>query len=150
MSQGYVWIHWVKLVPDDGVDEVLALRALLTDAAGPTRTGLENVHDKDTRQDINKIDRQHSFGVKQKVSLRCEILEMADHATLVKIANAALDNGTTIFLSLDAGLTYKEVIVTKLPSPRSIRNITAVGAIFDLRFQTVHLQDEMVAIEDGW
>lgn len=147
---GYQWRHYVKLEPTDGVDEVIVLRQELLEGHGPVRTTVVNRDEQETREDINRTQHQEVFGFRQRVTIRAEVFDMKEHRSLVKIANAFRDPDTKVHLSLDGGLTYKEVIMRRVPSPRAIRNMTIVGASFDLGMETAVLEDELVAIADGW
>jgi len=143
---GYTWTHKCKLVPSDGVDEVIAIASAFTDLEGPSRTKVDVRHEQETRTDINHIKHQDHFGFRYRLTVRFEILDLTDHANLVQIMNAFADEHTQVFWSLDDGETYYEVNVLDAPSPRPIRNVTAVGATFDLKMETAELIDEMVAI----
>lgn len=150
MPNGYKWRHWLKLVPTDGVDEVVILKQELLEGHGPTRTTVQNREEQVSREDINKKLHQEIDGFRQRVTIRAEIFDMDEHRSIVKIVNALAAADTTVFLSLDGGETYKEVIMRSVPSPRAIRNLTIVGATFDLGLETAELDDELVAIPEGW
>jgi len=149
-STGYAWHHMVKMVPEDGLTEVLDLMQELPDVRGPNRTVVSWTHEQDTRSDINKIRRQKHFGFRARVTIIMDILNINHHRVLVRIMNAFGDDTTDVFLSLDGGFLYRKVIMTKPASPRPIRNLIVVGATFELTMETAELIDEMVPIADAW
>ncbi len=150
MPNGYTWKHWIKLSPTDGDDETIILRQEFLEGHGPVRTNVTIQDDKETRLDLNKVLRQEVFGFRYRVTIRIELFDMEEQRALVKIVNALKDRDTTVSLSLDGGVTYKPVILRTMPSPRAIRNLTIVGATFELGLEAAELDDELVAIADGW
>ena len=147
---GYSWHHMIKLVPEDGAEEVLDIMQEFPDTKGPGRTDLEYRDEQETRTDVNKIRRQVYDGFRARVTYRIEILDIEHQRALVKIMNAFADELTAVHLSLDGGFTYREVIMIRAASPRPIRNKIVIGARFDLRMETAELIDELEPMADAW
>ena len=146
---GYDHHHFIRLRPSDGAASEIDLREALTDAGGPVRTTLRYDYEADDWEDVNRSRRQRKYGFRADVRLEFDVVDMADHRTLAKIASAAMADGMTIDLSLNGGATYREVLVTRAPSPRPFRGKTFAGAKFRIDFEAVELLDELPTLDAG-
>ncbi len=149
-STGYAWHHLMKLVPEDGSERVLDMMQELPSVRGPNRTVVRYQHEQDTRTDINKVRRQNHFGFRVRVSLIMDILNINHHRVIVLLMNSFADDTTAVFLSLDGGFLYREMVMLAPASPKPIRNVIAVGATFELKMESAELSDLMNPIADTW
>ncbi len=152
MSNGYAYHGMVRITPTDGLVRVFDLRAEFHDARGQSRTRVRYTHQAEDYEDVNKRGRQTKFGIRVEVQLYFSIVSIEDHKALASIVTALMGTAT-VELSLDAGHTYRAVLMHRnAPSPRPFGRKTLAGAEFRLRLETVELLDTQPVMnkEGGW
>lgn len=149
-DQGYSWHHMVKIAPEDGQDLELDLMEEFAETHGPLKTDLTYPQEAKSRTDVNKVQRQNHFGFRPTVVLTIEIFNISYHRVIAKMVNALTDKLTAVYLSLDGGHTYRQVKMSRVPSPRPIRGKTIVGAQFRLGLSATELIDDMPEMADTW
>lgn len=144
---GYRWYPRVRIVPANGNEQQLDLSALMTDAGGPVLINVDYPQDRQDRIDVDRRADQTSFGFRPRVRMTFDINAMADHEHLAKIVQAlhrTMDR--QVFLSLDGGITEREMQMSRTPAPRPFNRKTIAGARYELELEAKDLLEEYPAM----
>lgn len=147
----YAWWPMFRITPDNGVAETLDFRTGFLNPGVAVRTEPSWSAEGKQRLDINKSERPRMDGWRVEVELELHVWgeAMPDHEPIARLVSAAWAEGYTIALSCDAGVTYRDVVLTKYGGPDPIAGKTFVGAKFKLTFRCVDLIDDVAAIASG-
>jgi len=129
---GYRWRAMIKTVPSNGPEEVFDLKTLLTDGNGPLRCIPRYQDLADEHETLNRTLRRVEFGMRPEVRMHFEIMTMADQAHLATIVERLMRPDYDVQLSLDQGLTYRSVVLSRIPDPQALRGKTIAGAELEL------------------
>jgi len=143
---GYEWHQMVRMTPDNGAAEVMDLRTAFSDASGPVRTTPRYRDESEYDDDVNLITRAVHRGLRPEVTLRMDIATMADQANLATIVSRLMRPDWSVELSLDGGVTYRGVRLSRPPTPRGFRGKTVAGATFDLSLRCTETIDDYAAM----
>lgn len=148
---GYAYHPMVRITPTDGLARTFDLRQEFRDARGQSRSRVQYEFVSDDYEDVNKRTRNTTFGFRVNVRLWFDIANVVDHKALAEISTA-FNNKDTVELSLDAGFTYRAMLMERAPSPRAFGGKTIAGARHEIRLTTVELLDEHPAMtaSGGW
>jgi hypothetical protein len=144
--------HYVRIRPANGDARVLDLWAEFPEMEGPTRTVPNYRQLAETRDDVNRARRQTRFGVRASVDLTLMIFDRDAHESLSTIVTALLDDETAVDLSLDAGQTWREVVmVDGAPSPQFHQGKLFLGASYQLKLECVEPLESLPTLAlGGW
>jgi len=151
MSQ-YAWKAVFKFVPTDGIEEVMDLSEVFTDTGRPSSIDVSHVPDVTARIDVNRRGNAKGWGFRPTAKLKFEIFSTERHAYLALIVNRLLATDIwTVYLSLDGGLTYRQVELTPkgYEGPDAIQGKTFVGAKYSLEVQGVDVLDQVPTLGTG-
>lgn len=148
MSQ-YKWKPVFKFVPTDGIEEVLDLIAV-----GLTPTLIDASHEPDVnaRIDVNRRGNAKGSGFRPRCKMKFEIVDTALVAYLLLAVNRLLATDIwTVYLSLDGGITYRQVEMAAkgFDGPKAIQGKTFAGATYTLDMQAVDLLDQVPNLGTG-
>ncbi len=149
---GYAWWPMVRITPANGPAVVRDLKSDLSTipGTGPTKVAVKHAPQIKQRQDVNDAERPLLKGFRVDVELTFEVAdEMLDHDILAEIASACLDQDQIVELSMDGGLTYREVVLTEYRGPDPINGKMYVGAKYELNFRCRELVQDIPAIGMG-
>lgn len=137
---GYRWDPVFRVSPVNGGDTYYWLSDRLSDVGSHTRINLRYVESMNTREDVNRSLRPVVFGLRPEVDITCAIWTMADQAFLSEIESALLDTSYyRVYLSLDGGVVYRQVVMASATNAEPINGKTIVGAQFTIRVRCVDL-----------
>ena len=137
---GYKWDPVWRIVPRNGGETVYWMSDELTDCKGHNKITLQYAESMNIREDINRSLRPVVHGVRPEVEIECQIFTMDDQAFLANIESALLlPNHYNVFLSLDGGVTEREVVIKGVSNPTAIRGKTVLGATFTIAVRCVDL-----------
>lgn len=145
---GYSRYALVRMVPDNGAEEVLDLMQAFTDARGPTT--IEEQHRLvavTTRENINRELSPRHYGFRSVTRLRFDICTMEDQQWLARMVNRAIRDDWTTYLSVDAGTNEQEVELTAYDGPDVLQK-SYIGARYSMTLTAVELLDEIPLISD--
>jgi len=148
----YAWKPFFKFVPTDGIEEVADLQAIFTDTSGPSSIDASHVPDVTARTDVNRRGNAKGWGLRPTCKMVFEILSTELHAYLALIVNRLIANDVwTVYLSLDGGLTYRQVELAAkgYEGPDAIQGKTFAGAKYTLSVQAVDLLDQAPELAGG-
>lgn len=149
MSQ-YGWKAVFKFVPTDGIEEVMDLSEVFTDTGRPSSIDASHVPDITARIDVNRRGNAKGWGFRPTAKLKFEIFSTELQAYLALIVNRLLANDIwTVYLSLDGGITYRQVELKSYDGPDPIQGKTFAGAKYSLEVQAVDLLDQTPALGTG-
>jgi len=106
-ATGYAWHPVIRCVPDNGVEETIDLRTVLTDLHGPMKTDAKYSAIQERRETINRRIVPAPFGFRAEIILTLDILTMADAANWTKIVNRCMSPDWAVYLSMDGGVTER-------------------------------------------
>lgn len=145
---GYEWWPIVKVEREDRQTVTYDLRSDLTFIDGPTRVTGPNYTPVFSRMEtITRRVRDRVLGFRASVELEFAVGDdMVDHDILAAIVSACAEDKATVRLSLDGGVTYRAVRLTRYDGPDPIAGKTFAGAMFRLGFQCEDLIDEIPSV----
>lgn len=150
---GYRWHPVVRLVPAYGDARTIDLTQAFTDASGPVETEAGHREEIRRRTDVNRRSRPQIYGFRPFANFSFDILTMEDHASLVDIVGCLSEQDAKVYLSLDGGITEREVALRRYRGPRAIAGKQFVGGTYQLQIEAVDLIDRPAAMaldpEDG-
>lgn len=132
MPNGYTWQTLVRITPKDGPSETINLSTGFLDG-GSSRSVLTKAEPRyieriDAAEDINSAQRPRLRGYECEVMLRFELADVGTHhPTIARIMNRLMSPYWTVELSLNNGVTYREVVLRKAGSPRPFGDKTVAG-----------------------
>lgn len=133
----------LTLTPHNGGPTVLDLRALMTDASGPTMARLRYRPETEQRVNVNKELVPSHRGLRPDVRLRFDIVTNADQAHLAAIVSAlARPRDVIVSLSLDGGTTDRPVRLRDIAGPAWLGGKSHVGARYELRLEATSPLDD--------
>jgi hypothetical protein len=147
MSQ-YAWKPVWKFVPTDGSEETLDLMEVLP----PTSVDAAHEPDLQSRIDVNKRGNSKGSGFRPTCKMKFEIVDTALVQYLLLIVNRLMaDQIWTVYLSLDIGITYRQVQLQQkgFDGPKAIEGKTFAGAIYSIAVEGVDLIDQVPALGSG-
>jgi len=141
---GYLYQPWVRFTPKNGAVETWKLSEKFTDVEGPAQCRVDYVLDFAKRTDLNRQRGQIHHGFRPRVHMVLDIWTMEDqahHAFLInRLVNPEL---CTVDLALDAGLTWRPVLMERSPDgPDPLGGKVFVGARFVLDLEARSLIPE--------
>jgi hypothetical protein len=144
-----VWNHVMKFVPDNGLEETLALSSVFTDTSGPVRTEVAHKPDQTKRADTNRREGPTTWGFRPE----CELLIPIFTADLAKwvalIRDRLASKEWTCYLSLDGGVNYREVSLAGFTGPKTIEGKTFAGVEYTITMRGRDLVEQPPALGDG-
>ncbi len=140
---GFRWWPVLRCVPDNGAEETIDLRAVLTDLGGPMKTDAKYSALQERRETINRRIVPAPFGFRAEIILTLDILTMADAANWTKIVNRCMSPDWTVYLSMDGGVTERQVFLSRMDGPDPLGGKTHVGGRFLLGLTTAEVFPEM-------
>lgn len=144
---GYSWDPVVRVVPFNGAETVYWFADRLTDCGGHTRISLRYVEDQTIREDVNRNLRPTVNGLRPEVTIECVIASMDDQRFLAEIESALLSpKRCAVFLSLDGGVTERQVVLASSTNAEPLAGRTILGATFKLSLKCVALIGERPAM----
>lgn len=145
---GYEWWPIIRVAREDRQTVTYDLRSDLTFIDGPTRVIGPNYQPVQLRREtVNREVRDRIVGF--RVSCELEFVvgdDMVDHDILAAVVSACAEQRATVSLSLDGGVTYRAVRLTRYDGPDPISGKTFAGAFFRLGFQCEDLIDEIPSV----
>lgn len=146
----YRWQPVFKFVPTDGIEEVLVVSECFSDTSGFRLADPDHMPEITQKVDVNRQGSQRAWGLRPRVKCTLEIVDTATQAYLALIINRLVANEVwTTYLSLDGGLTYRQVELKSYDGPKAIEGKTFAGAIYTLELQAVALLDQMPNLGTG-
>jgi len=142
-ATGYAWHPVIRCVPDNGAEETIDLRTVLTDLHGPMKTDAKYAAIQERRETINRRIVPAPFGFRAEIILTLDILTMADAAHWTKIVNRCMSTNWAVYLSMDGGITERQVFLSRMDGPDPLGGKTHVGGRFLLGLTTVEAFAEM-------
>jgi len=149
MSQ-YAWRAMFKFVPTDGIEEVMDVGQVFTDTGRPSAIDAGHVPDVTHRIDVNRRGNAMGWGYRARCKMSFEIISTETQAFLALIVNRLLANDIwTVYLSLDGGITYRQVELKSYDGPDAIEGKTFAGAKYSVEVQSVELLDQVPNLGTG-
>jgi len=147
MSQ-YAWKAVFKFVPTDGIEETLDLMETIP----PKSIEVSHEPDVTSRIDVNRRGNAKGWGLRPRATFKWEIIDTALVAYILLIVNRLMADQTwTVYLSLDGGITYRQVelIPKGYTGPDAIQGKTFAGAKYSLEVQGVDVLDQVPTLGTG-
>lgn len=144
----YAWSPRFKFVPTDGIEETLDLMAVLP----PTSVDPSHESDVSARRDVNRKGNARVWGFLPTCKMKFEVIDTTRVAYLLLIANRLRASALwTTYLSLDGGVTYRQVEAAAkvLDGPDAIQGKTFAGARYTLSVVGVDLIDTVPDLGTG-
>lgn len=146
MTSGYDHHPVFRLSPTNGPDVDLDLRALLTDAGGPTRIDVNWKPVNRRGETITRRDVQSLLGYELDVRFRMIVQSMSDAAVLTRIQRAFARPDVAVLLSLDNGAVFRGVRLTRWLGPDAIGGKTFAGTEYQMTVRGVALDEELPVV----
>jgi len=144
----YGWKPVFKFVPTDGIEETLDLLEVLP----PKSVDADHEPDVTARLDTNRRGNAKGWGVRPTCKMKFEVVDSDLVAYLALTANRLIANEVwTVYLSLDGGLTYRQVELAPKGYTRdgAIEGKTFAGSKYTLDVRGVDLLDQAPALGTG-
>jgi len=147
---GYRWQPRIRVRPQNGVTYTVDLTTL-SYVKTPAQVAVSPEAELDQRKDVDRVRSILFRGWHHAIRLEFIIGDtMADHATLVGILNAlARPEDYDVDLSLDAGATWRQVILHGYSGLEPLGGKTHVGAQVRLDLDTKNPDSELVPVGTG-
>ena len=128
------WWPVFRMMPANGPAQTIRLREALRDFGGPVRCDVRYVPVTKQREDINNTIRTYVKG------FRCEVefdvstsgARIADAGCLSMITGWLADRTKTVELSMDDGVTFREIALKKFEGPKPKAGKTFAGFLYEL------------------
>lgn len=147
---GYAWRTKFRIVPETGTEETIDLVTAIARTRGPISVKPKYTPDLQTEENVNREVIQRNFGWKVEVEIDFEVLgDMSDHAPLVRILNALMRPDHAVYLSLDNGTVYRQVLLSGCKGPEAIKGRTHAGAKYEITLRCKEPVTELVPIGSG-
>lgn len=147
---GYAYRTRFRIVPETGTEETIDLMTAIAKTRGPISVKPKYTPDVDTQETVNRSVTQQKFGWKVEVEIDFEIVgDMADHAPLVRILNALMRPDHAVYLSLDNGTVYRQVLLVGHKGPETIKGRSHAGAKYEITLRCKEPVTELVPIGSG-
>ena len=147
---GYQQTARIRLSPASGPDQTIDLATAFTDLRGPAKTEFAHEIELDQRMDVNRALRPVIYGARGEAELTLDILTMDDQRDLARIVNALMaPEDWTVYLSGDAGVTERAVVISRYTGPTPLAGKPHVGARYVLQVRSRDLIQELPAIGDA-
>lgn len=145
---GYEWWPVVMIEREDRQTVTYDLRSEMTFIDGPTRIiGPNYTPVQRRRETVTYQVKDRIIGFRVSVELEFVVGDdMIDHDILSAIVSACAEDRATVKLSLDGGVTYRAVRLTRYDGPDPLAGKTFAGAVFRLGFQSEELIDEIPSV----
>src|SRR5947207_2743925 len=105
---GYAYSPRFRLSYDSGPDVIYDLTTM-TDAKGPVSIKVQYEQEKTSRQTPNRRTIERHFGWRPVCAMIFDLATMTDEAWIADVASAANRDDADLYLSLDGGVTERQV-----------------------------------------
>lgn len=147
---GYAFRTKFRIVPETGTEETIDLQTAIARTRGPISVRPKYTPDIKTKDNINHDATQRNFRWRVEVEIDFEIVgDMADHAPLVRILNALMRPDHAVYLTLDNGAVYRQVLLIGNKGPDTIKGRSHAGAKYEITLRCVNPVEELVPIGSG-
>jgi len=150
---GYIRTVLARLTPDNGLPETVDLSAGFTVNGYSrnvlTKTEVNYADEQEQRQDVNQAAQNLRFGFRPAMKLQFDIRDMSHYTTVAKVASRLMDPGWRVELSLDGGVTYRDIVLTRGPALGPFRGVTRAGVRVTLEVETRDTTDQILPMGAG-
>jgi hypothetical protein len=144
------WQPVMKFVPTDGVEEVMDLREVFTDTSGPGMIDANHLPEQTKRNDVNRRNTSVGWGFRPTCKFTIQLISTELHQYLALMVNRLMKSDVwACFLSLDGGLTFREVQLKSYSGPKPIGGKNFVGAEYVVDIEGVELLTQVPALQTG-
>jgi hypothetical protein len=148
---GYEWWPVCRIDHSDKASVTIDLREDMQFVDGPLRViGPNYAIVRTDREDVNRSLRPMFHGYRVSFELDFAVGDdMGDHDLLARIVSAFMDARYVVSMSLDGGVTFRRVTLSRYDGPDPIAGKTFAGATFRLGFRCADLIDEIPSVASG-
>ena len=145
------WWPVFRMTPANGAAVTIRLREALQDFGGPVRCDVRYVPVIKNRENVNNELRPYAKGYRCEVEFDVSVSasRMADAGCLATITGWLADRTKTVELSMDDGVTFREIVLKKFEGPKPKAGKTFAGFLYELAVSCRALLEAPADIASG-